>query len=117
MSKGLSILAIGDVEEWEKAGNSLPSNNKVVFAEFQEVTDVLLATIKPAIIISPLLTRSFDCIDLAQHLQSLGYKGQYRAMAATLPNPTIVRREIKTLCPDIDFDVIALPESKTPHPN
>jgi hypothetical protein len=76
--------------------------------EFHEVTDDLLAQLVPRLILSPLLARTFDCVDLAQRLGSLGYTGPYRAIDSGLPDPALIVREVRSLVPGLDFGVVSL---------
>jgi len=101
-----TILAVGDLDEWTRHRGSLPVDGSLAFASFNGISIELLEIISPAIVLSPLLARGFDCIDLAQMLVSVGFRGQYRAIAENLPNPDIIRREIRILCPTLDFDVV-----------
>ena len=104
------ILAVGDLEAWSTTGRALPMDSYITYADFVEVTDALLANLRPDVVLSPLLSGRFDCIDLAQLLLRLGFTGRYRAMTPPLPNPDIVRREIRSLCPGLDFDLLMISE-------
>ena len=73
-----------------------------------EVTPDLLSRLVPRLILSPLLARNFDCVDLAQLLWSLGYDGRYRAIDAGLPDPALIVREVRQLVPTLDFDIVPL---------
>lgn len=99
------ILAVGDVSAWRGNGRTLPGNTYLAFVEFHEVTRHLLDTMSPSLILSPLLSRRFDCVDLAQLLYNLGYKGRYRALDDRLPNPEIIDSEVRSLVPGLDFRV------------
>jgi hypothetical protein len=101
-----AVLAVGDTRSWSAQGRRLPSDGHVFFAEFHEVTDVLLATLAPRLVLSPLLARTFDCVDLAQRLGQLGYRGPYRAIDIGLPDPGLIVREVRTLVPGLDFEVV-----------
>ncbi len=109
-SKKVDILAIGETSEWAVPGRPLPEVDEVAFAAFHDVTEALLRDVQPNMIVSPLLTAGFDCIELAQLLSTLKYEGAYRALTQALPSPEIVVREIGNLCPGLDFDVIEMPE-------
>jgi len=102
------ILAVGDVVAWTTSGLALPRRGDVVFAEFHEISSDLLDRLSPSVVISPLLCRSFDCVDLAQVLGVLGYTGKYRAIDAGLPDPALIVREVRSLVPSLDFDVSPL---------
>lgn len=101
-----AVLAVGDTRTWNARGRRLPSDGHVFFAEFHEVTDDLLATLAPRLILSPLLARTFDCVDLAQRLGQLEYRGPYRAIDIGLPDPGLIVREVRTLVPGLDFAVV-----------
>jgi hypothetical protein len=57
-------------------------------------------------VLSPMVGDGFDCLDVAQLLFARGYNGRYRVMAPNLPNPGIIRQEVRTLCPGLDFDIV-----------
>lgn len=107
-----NVLAVGDVEAWRESGNRLPSGAQMAFVEFSEISRELIDMMEPELVFSPLLARGFDCIDLAQALFMSGFKGQYRAMARVLPDPSMVRREIRAMCPGLDFDVQKMPSER-----
>ncbi|MGI9388874.1 MAG: hypothetical protein ACR2O1_02355 [Boseongicola sp.] len=101
-----AILAVGDSDEWLRQGNRSLTDGSIVFVSIEEVTPTLLDRLCPAIVISPALSHRFDCIDLAQILHRLRFKGRYRAVSNELPNPEMIKREIGHLCPGLDFAVL-----------
>lgn len=103
-----SVLAVGDTREWAARGRRLPSDGHVYFVEFHDVTEELLARLAPRLVLSPLLARTFDCLDLAQRLGKLGFRGQYRAIDIGLPDPALIVREVRSLVPGLDFGVVPL---------
>jgi hypothetical protein len=108
-----TILAVGDIEEWARHRGTLPVNGKLAFSSFTGVSAELFDVLAPEIVLSPLLARGFDCIDLAQVLSLIGFQGRYYAVCDALPDPGIIRREIRALCPELDFDVIEVPPDKS----
>lgn len=112
-SSGLEILAIGDADAWRYLGGRDTLDGKVSFQSYQEVSGCLLDLLKPELVVSPLLARDFDCVDLARRLYDLGYHGPYRALATGLPMPGIVRNEVRQACPGLDFDIIDWPGKGT----
>ncbi len=102
----VAILAVGDSEEWLRQGNTMPGEGAVKFVSIEDVTQTLLEQICPTVVLSPALSTRFDCIDLAQILSEYSYKGRYRAVSRELPNPAMVEREIKHLCPKLDFGIL-----------
>jgi hypothetical protein len=108
-----TVLAVGDIDEWRRHGGDLPADSRLAFTDFRSVTAELFQVMAPTLVLSPLLARGFDCIDLAQVLHAMGYRGRYRAVADLLPDPGMIRREIATICPGLDFDVIVMPSRTT----
>ena len=102
------ILAVGEMSGWSTRGEGLPLNSAITFIEFRELSTDVLERVRPDIVLSPLLCSSFDCMDLAQTLDALGFTGRYRAMSGQVPQPDLVRREIHACCPGLDFDLISI---------
>lgn len=98
-------LAVGEPLEWQRQGHALPREG-LAFIAFHEVTQVTLDYLQPGIVFSPVLAKSFDCIDLALELHRLGFSGEYRALATDLPNPGVIEREVRQLCPQLDFKLM-----------
>lgn len=99
-----TILAVGDPDEWQHQFQSLPQEN-LAFLAFREVTEAALEEFSPAVIISPVLAKGFDCIELTLLLRNLGYKGAYRALAQDMPKPALIEREVMQLYPDLNFKI------------
>ena len=104
-ASAVKVLAVGDTREWQRDGNVLPARD-VAFIAFEQLDENLLASLQPSIIFSPILARSFDCIELAVLLQRLGYSGAYRAVSADIPNPGLIESEVRQLCPQVDFRIV-----------
>lgn len=103
-----TVLAVGDIDEWRRHGGDLPADTRLAFTDFRSVTAELFEIMAPTLVLSPLLARGFDCIDLAQVLYGIGFRGRYRAVADLLPDPGMIRREIAGICPGLDFDVVMM---------
>lgn len=109
-------LVIGMVTDWVSAGKPLPQDPTLKYVELDEISDDLLTQFAPEVVLSPLVGKGFDAIDVAVRLTSCGYKGRLRATSPDLPNPKIVAKEIRSICPGIDFDLLILSElSKFEH--
>ena len=102
------ILAVGEMTGWRGNSEGLPLDSAIVFVEFRELNEELLEELTPDIVLSPLLCSSFDCMDLAQALDALGFRGRYRAMSAQVPQPDLIRREVRACCPRLDFDLVSI---------
>lgn len=76
--------------------------------DFASLDGALLASFDPHFVVSPILTPGFDIMDLALKLWQLRYKGCYRVLTdRPLPNPGLVLREVRSLCPGLDVDLIS----------
>lgn len=100
------VLAVGDVANWRISGRRLPWDSKIVFVDYHHVNRELIDLIQPAIVLSPLLCHSFDCLDLAQTLEFAGFHGRYRIMSPILPKPQVVLDEMRWLCPGMNIGFI-----------
>lgn len=104
-SSNVAILAVGEPQDWIKQGKVLPKG-QIAFVSFAEVTGEALEHFSPAVVYSPVLAPSFDCIELALLLNQLGYEGPYRAVAQHLPKPDLIEREVRQLCRWLDFRIL-----------
>lgn len=109
---GPAILVVGEVSSWRTSGRHLPADSQMVFSEFYEVTKEMLEVFNPDIVLSPLLCPAFDCLDLAVLLEQIQFRGRYRVMAPTLPNPKLILAEIQSLCPNLDLSFIFANENE-----
>ncbi len=85
-----------------------PDGNEVSFATFAMVDGELLARLGPDVVLAPLMTSSFDVLDLALRLVTLGYRGTLRAVTRKIPNPRLVEHEIASAYPELSFELIVL---------
>jgi hypothetical protein len=102
------MLVVGNASSWRNLGRDLPHLSGFHFAGFGAVNVELLTRVQPDIVVSALMGEDFDAIDLARTLNDLGFVGRYRAMVRNLPNPGVVRREIRHVAPGLDFDILML---------
>ena len=100
----LSILAVGDPDVWSRQGHDITQQN-LSFVGFDEISEATLEQHKPDVIISPVLTHEFDCIELTLLLRNLGYQGAYRAVAQDMPRPCLIEREVSQLYPELNFKI------------
>lgn len=103
----LRVLAVGPAPAGrERDGvRTLPGTR---FVDFDELTPELLELHQPDVVLSPLVTQGFDCVELAHRLVNGGFGGRYRAFAGDLPRPDLVTREIRTSFPGLDFDLLVV---------
>lgn len=99
------VLAVGDPQEWKQRGCSLPTDG-IVFLSFYEVTQETMDHLRPGLVVSPVLSHTFDCVDLAIQLHRVGFSGEYRALATGLPKPELIEREVRQMCSQLDFRIV-----------
>lgn len=103
-----SILVVGNLASWRKAGREIPRLPGFHFSAFDDVTAALLQVTSPDLVLSALMGDGYDAIDLARRLALLDYTGRYRALTSGLPNPRVVLAEVHQVAPGIDFDLFDL---------
>jgi len=113
----LVVLIVGDVTAWTADGRSLPDASQLTFAEIDEITPGFIHELNPDIVLSSIFTPKFDALDLARALGAAGFTGRYRALTPRLPNPGLVRREVRSISSEIDFDVLVIDQTSGLRPN
>ncbi len=103
-------LIIGDMQRWLARDHSLPVLDGLSFADVADLSADLLVRIGPDIIMSPLVVRDTDAIEVARILGDLGYAGRYRVVADDIPNDNMITAEVAAIAPGLDFAVVAVPE-------
>ena len=104
------VLAIGDVALWRDTKARLERSDEIRMADLAELTAATLAEVNPDLILSPVVAARFDCLDVASRLVALDFQGSYRAIARNLPDPKLVLAEVRANHPDLDFDIMLLPQ-------
>ncbi|MCK0119921.1 hypothetical protein MWU61_05190 [Loktanella sp. F6476L] len=102
-------LVVGDVVKWTTEGRTMPYVEDLTYVDFDQLSEDTIATIRPDVVLSPLVTDGFDAYQVTRFLASAAYKGRYRAISQTLPNLTMIRNEIRAVGPAIDFDIVIMP--------
>ena len=80
------------------------------FITISDLSADLVRKADPEIILSPLVADDFDVVDVAEKLVLLGFQGRYRAIAPSLPDARLVLEEVRSFAPQLDFDLLLLPE-------
>lgn len=104
-----NTLIVGDLARWEAEGRMKAPLGNFQFVEIGSLTTDVVETIEPEIVLSPLVADDFDAVDVAAKLKELQYSGKYRAIAEDLPDADIIRNEIQSFAPQIDFDLLLIP--------
>ncbi|MGH1369120.1 MAG: hypothetical protein ACRBCL_10935 [Maritimibacter sp.] len=110
---GLVFLAVGDPRRLPDGVTEGDEGLRGVhFVGIDRVSAKTLEVIAPDIVLSPMVSTSFDCLELAERLDRIGYSGRFRIVVDHLPRPDLIRREIVAAFPSLDCDVLMLNRPK-----
>lgn len=101
-------VVVGDLKRWQKEGRIIGAQKDLTYIQLSTLTAEFLADFQPEIILSPLVADAFDATDIAKKLHQLGFQGSYRALTAVAKDGKMVRLEIASLAPELDFDVLVV---------
>lgn len=94
---------------WKTQGRNLPNMDGLRYIDLSTLNSDVIKEEDPDIILSPLVSDDFDAVDVAGLLSDLAYNGPYRALTNDLPNPELIKSEVRHHAPQIDFDLVVLP--------
>ena len=92
----------------------MPALEGFQFINISDLSANLVEETDPEIILSPLVADDFDAVDVAEKLVLLGFQGRYRAIAAILPDAELILDEVRGFAPQLDFDLLLLPDTVSP---
>ena len=94
---------------WKSQGRDLTDMVGLQFIDIHALDQGMINTQNPDIILSPLVSDDFDAIEVASLLSKLSYNGAYRALTDEVPNPALIKAEVRRHAPNLDFDLVVLP--------
>ena len=101
------VLAVGDVLSLKARVDADLAGDTTALADFVEVTPELMQVLRPHVVVSSVLGRNFDCVDLAERLSDIGFDGHYRLIGHGIPQPELVLRELRSLFPNLRVELDA----------
>jgi hypothetical protein len=99
-------LMVGDATRLQSVRPQITSKNAIFFIEYSDLTPQIFKAFNPTVVLSPAMSNSFDCLDLAEFLTTCSYTGQYRISLKSIPYPEIILREVRQKHPHLDFDIM-----------
>ena len=83
---------------------------------FDRLTPLMLRAMGTQVVLSCAVTPTFDAYEVAARLNALGFAGRYIALAQSLPDPHLIRREINALARKFTFDVLSVGQAEGSRP-
>ena len=106
------LLALGGDTFFETLSTDTYRISHVTCDAFCKMTRADFEEQSIELVLSALFCAQTDCIEIGQRLHSLGFQGTYLIRADTLPNPAIIKRELRQLYPGLDFRIVMPDEMK-----
>ena len=104
-----TMLVVGDLARWKSEGRLSEDIADYAFVGIDALTEDVIRESDPVIVLSPLIADDFDAIQVAEKLVRIGFQGKYRAIADTLPQPEMIRKEVQAVAQGLDFDLLLVP--------
>ncbi|MEM9788296.1 MAG: hypothetical protein AAF801_17495 [Pseudomonadota bacterium] len=101
-------LVIGDLQRWSAEGRGFAALQDFHFTDIADLNAELIDRLDTEIILSALVADAFDAVDVAVKLIDLDYRGKYRALADQSVDAPLITKEIRSLSPNLDFDLLVL---------
>jgi len=103
------ILAVGesriqaeDVDGWQEG--------KVThYVMIDRLDAELVRRLHPDLVVTALVSRQFDCLDVARILVAAEFQGAFRVLCPDLPRPDVVTRDLRAACPGLDVALLPVP--------
>ncbi|MEJ6402149.1 hypothetical protein [Yoonia sp. 2307UL14-13] len=102
-------VVIGDMARWKAQGRDIPPLDGFQFIDIADLDAIFKDGSQPDIILSPLVADGFDAVDVAIKLIKLQFRGRYRVIANDMPDAALIRQEVRSFAPQLDFDLLLMP--------
>ena len=89
---------------------SLPVHVTAIPIQFSALEQKLVSSVSPTKVVVPLMARGFDAAEVVEQLATCGFRGSVWVLAPKLPNRRMVERELKSMAPGIQVELIELDE-------
>ncbi len=107
----IRVLVVGNLADWRSCGRLRSVPEGCDYVDLVQLDQTTLCRFAPHLVLSVLVSRDFDAVDVAQRLAAAQFKGMYRVVANDLPDAGVIRRDIRVAAPQLDFDLIVLPRA------
>ncbi len=100
------LLAVGEPRSLQLSASGIPRDANVIFAHFANLSRAHILAVRPDVVLSPLVSEGFDCLELAIMLHAWRFGGEFWIAATRLPRPSVVLNEIRNSCPGLKVECI-----------
>jgi hypothetical protein len=100
------LLLVGENSEAKNISPLGKAVSGVFYVDYTDLTPEVVRAVNPDLVMSPAISNSFDCLELAKLLEQTGFSGRYRVPSDNIPRPDIICREVRQSHPMVDFDIL-----------
>lgn len=86
--------------------NPRPGVQTVVITHRRLLSAIMLQTVRPDVIVAPLIAPQWDLVELGAALRGFGYRGTVHALTRPLPRGELILGELSCLYPDLAFRLL-----------
>lgn len=86
--------------------DTLPARPSVVMARYRDLDDRLLARVQADWVLCPLMTPSFDALDVLRQIRQSPLRPQVGILSPPLPNSAMVERELRANARDLTIRLL-----------
>lgn len=109
VSKESTLLVVGEALRDPEILARWNAADGTVAVAYQDFCVETLEEINPDIVVTSLVSYSFDCTDVARTLVDAEYPGKLRVLCNPLPKPELVSEELRITFPSLDIDLWIVP--------
>ncbi|KGK79811.1 hypothetical protein PM03_03785 [Thalassobacter stenotrophicus] len=84
------------------------SYDQIEHLSFRDLSPELIADRGADTVLAPLLTKTFDAVELAEYLATQAFEGMLIIASEVLPNAKLVQREIARSAPGLNVELFQL---------
>lgn len=105
------LLVIGLPDQWSDAATRDRGGGEPHWLDlcpFEALSAAVVERLNPDIVLSHLLSKSYDVIEVARRLHEVNFNGTYIAIWRRIPNPEVIRNEVRQVAPRLSFELLEI---------
>lgn len=104
-----TLLAVGESFRKSDILTHWSGAHGTMAVAYRDFTVEVLEQLNPDIVVTSLVSPSFDCTDVARTLVDAEFSGEMRVVCKPLPKPELVSEELRLTFPSLDIDLWIIP--------